>query len=165
MVYKFFDKKTESGATVTSKAGISINELELAIELHKPVIKKLEKRKFYARFKDNFCIADFVEMGSFSTKNKIGKYLICVTDIFLKYLCVNPLKDKKSKTVLNAFIEILTESNRKPHNCGLIKEENFKLMQEWLANNDILMYSTCNECYSVINQRFIKALKVKLYKK
>ena len=130
MVYKFFDKNAESGAIATSKVGISIIELELAIELHKPVIKKFKRRKFYARFNDNFCTADFAEMGSFSTKNKIGKYLLCVTDMFPKYLCVNPLKDKKSKTVLNAFIEILTESNRKPHNYGLIKEDNFKLMQE-----------------------------------
>ena len=44
MVCKFFDKKTGSGA--------SVNE-ELPEELHKPVIKKFKRRKFYARFKDN----------------------------------------------------------------------------------------------------------------
>ena len=35
MVYKFFHKKTGSGAIATSKAGISVNE-QLAEELHKP---------------------------------------------------------------------------------------------------------------------------------
>ena len=44
MVYKFFDRKTGSG--------ISVNE-QLAEELHKPVIKKIKRRKVYARFKDN----------------------------------------------------------------------------------------------------------------
>ena len=34
-------------------------------------------------------------------------------DIFSKYAWVKPLKDKKGKTVLNAFIEIVNESNRK----------------------------------------------------
>ena len=36
MVYKFFDKKTESGVNVTEK---------LTEELYKPVIKKLNRRK------------------------------------------------------------------------------------------------------------------------
>ena len=31
-----------------------------------------------------------------------------------------------------------------------------KLMQEWLENNDILMYSTHNEDKSVIAEKFIK---------
>ena len=38
-------------------------------------------------------------------------------------------------------------------------------MQEWLENNDILIYSTQNEGNSVIAERFIKILKVKIYKK
>ena len=47
MVYKFFDKKSiKSG---TTKSG----SLILADELHKPVIKKFNKRKVYSQFKDN----------------------------------------------------------------------------------------------------------------
>ena len=38
-------------------------------------------------------------------------------------------------------------------------------MQEWLRNNDILMYSTHNEGKSVSAVRFIKTLKAKIYKK
>ena len=38
-------------------------------------------------------------------------------------------------------------------------------MQEWLDNNDILMYSTHYEGKSVIAERFIKTLKAKVYKK
>ena len=38
-------------------------------------------------------------------------------------------------------------------------------MQEWLDNNDILMYFTHNEGKSVIAGRFIKTLKSKIYKK
>ena len=33
---------------------------------------------------------------------------------FTKYASVKPLKNKKDKTVLNAFIKIVNESNRKP---------------------------------------------------
>ena len=38
-------------------------------------------------------------------------------------------------------------------------------MQEWLDINDILMYSTHNEGKSEIDERFIKTLKAKIYKK
>ena len=42
IIYNFFDKKTESGANVNKK---------LAEKLHKPVIKKLKRRKVYTRFR------------------------------------------------------------------------------------------------------------------
>ena len=38
-------------------------------------------------------------------------------------------------------------------------------MQEWLENNDILMYPTHNRRKSVIAERFIKTLKPKIHKK
>ena len=47
------------------------------------------------------------------SKNKNVRYLLCVIVIFTKYAWVKALKDKKDKTVLNAFIEIVNESNRK----------------------------------------------------
>ena len=37
-------------------------------------------------------------------------------------------------------------------------------MQEWLHNNDILMYSTHNEGKSVISERFIRTIQGKIYK-
>ena len=54
-------------------------------------------------------------MGSLSSKNKNVKYLFCVIDVSTKYAWVKPLNDKKGKIVLNAFIEIVNESNRKPN--------------------------------------------------
>ena len=40
-----------------------------------------------------------------------------------------------------------------------------ELMQEWLYNNDVLLYATHSEGKSVIAERFIKTLKVKIFKK
>ena len=63
-------------------------------------------------------------------------------------------------------MEIVNESNRKPNKLWVDqKREFYKLMQKWLKNNDILMYSTHFQGNSVIVERFIKALKVKIYKK
>ena len=49
MVCKLFDKKS-TGNGVKNK--IKQNH-QLANELHKPIIKKLKKRKVYSTFKDN----------------------------------------------------------------------------------------------------------------
>ena len=38
-------------------------------------------------------------------------------------------------------------------------------MQNWLNNNDILMYFAHNEGKSVMAERFIKTLKSKIYKR
>ena len=122
MVYKIFNKKSGSG--------ISVNE-QLAEELHKPVIEKFKRRKVCARFKGNIWAADLAEMGSMSSKNKNVKYLLCVIDFFTKYACAKPLKDKIGKRVLNAFIEIVNESNRKPNKLWVDQRIEFynKLMQ------------------------------------
>ena len=86
-------------------------------------------------------------MESLPSTNKNVKYLLCVIDVFTKYAWIKLLKDKKGKTVLNAFIEIANESNRKPNKLWSDRGREFsnKLMQKWLHKDDILMYSTHNE--------------------
>ena len=103
-------------------------------------------------------------MESLSSKNKNAIYLLVAIDDFTKYAWFKPLKDKKFKTVLNAFIEIVNESNCKPNHFWVDHGRQFynKLMQEWLDNNDILMYSTHNEGKSVIAERFIKTLRIEV---
>ena len=85
----------------------------LAEELHKPVIKKSKKRKAYARFKDNIWAPDLAEMKSLSSENKIVRYLLYAIDVLTNYAYVKPLKDEKGKTIVNALIEIVNESNSK----------------------------------------------------
>ena len=55
------------------------------------------------------------KMRLLSSKNKSIKYFLCVIGVFTKYALVKPLKYEKGKTVLNASIEIVNESNRKPN--------------------------------------------------
>ena len=106
-------------------------------------------------------------MGSLSSKNKNVKSLLCVIDVFTKHAWVKPLKDKKGKTVLNVFIEIVNESNRKPNKLWIDQRKEFynKLMQEWLKNNNALIYSIHDEDKSVITEIFIKTSKAKIYKR
>ena len=69
MVYKFFDSNVASPDKKSMESGIARNSsLILADELHKPVIKKINKRKVYSQFKDNVWGVDLADMQSLSKK-------------------------------------------------------------------------------------------------
>ena len=51
MVYRFFDKKSSGSGLANNNENI-----QLANELHKPIIKKVNKRKVYSSFKDNIWV-------------------------------------------------------------------------------------------------------------
>ena len=77
VVYNFFDKKSAS-LNKSSGSGI-VNEpnYQLANELHKPIIRKLKKRKVYSPFRDNIWGVDLADMQPLSKYNKGNKYLLC----------------------------------------------------------------------------------------
>ena len=62
MVYKFFDKKPKGSGAKHVNAKLTPQNQQLAEELHKPIIKKFEKRKVHAAFKDNIWGADLADM-------------------------------------------------------------------------------------------------------
>ena len=170
MVYKFVDtkasspnRKTVGSGTTKSSSLERVNEnIKLANELHKPIIRKFNKRKVYSSFKDNIWGADLADMQLLSKFNKGIKYLLCVIDLFSKYAFVVPLKDKKGISIVNAFQSVLNKSERKPNKIRVeFYNASFK---KWLQDNDIVIYSTNNEGKSVVAERFIRTLKSKIYK-
>ena len=173
MVYKFFDtkaslsdRKTAGSGTTKSSSLERVNEnIKLANELHKPIIRKFDKRKVYSSFKDNIWGADLADMQLLSKFNKGIKYLLCVIDLFSKYAFVVPLKDKKGISIVNAFQSVLNKSKRKPNKIWVDKGSEFynASFKKWLQDNDIVMYSTNNEGKSVVTERFIRTLKNKIY--
>ena len=125
MVYKFFDKKS-SGSGVAANNVIKQN-IQLADELHKPIIRKFEKRKVYSSFRDNIWGADLADMQLLSKFDKGFRFLLCVIDIFSKYARVVPLKEKKHVSIVDAFQKILDESRRKPNKIWVDKGVNFTI--------------------------------------
>ena len=57
----------------TKSSSLERSSLILADELHKPVIKKFNKRKVYSQFKDNIWGVDLADMQSLSKKIKVLK--------------------------------------------------------------------------------------------
>ena len=167
MVYKFFHKKSVGCGAKRVNTKITPQNQQLAEELHKPIIRKFQKRKVHAAFKDNIWGADLADMQLLSKHNKGIRFLLCVTDIFSKYAWVVPLKDKKGISTVKAFQIILKQSNsRKPSKIWVDKGSEFSnaSFKKWLQDNDIVMYSTHNEGKSVVAERFIRTLKSKIYK-
>ena len=95
MVYKFFDKRSKESGAKHINTKLAPQNQQLAEELHKPIIRKLEKRKVHAAFKDNIWDADLADMQLINKYNKGIRFLLCVIGIFSKYAWVVPLKDKK----------------------------------------------------------------------
>ena len=121
MVYRFFDKKSQGRGLVNN----SKENVQLTDELHKPIIRKFKKRKVYSSFRENIWGVDLADMQLLSKFNKGFRFLLCVIDIFSKYAWVISLKDKKGISIVNAFQNILKESNRKPNKIYVDKGSEF----------------------------------------
>ena len=125
IVDKFFVKKSACSGIANNKIK---QNLQLAKELHKPIVRKFKKGKVYSGFKDNIWGADLADMQLISKFNKGFRFLLCAIDIFSKYAWVVPLNDKKGVSIVDAFQKILDDSDRKPNKIWLIKEANFTII-------------------------------------
>ena len=88
MIYKFFDKKSTLLADKSASGGAIKNKnilnKDLAEALHKPIIRKFEKRKVHSTFIDNIWGAYLADMQLISKFSKGIRVLLCVIDIFSK---------------------------------------------------------------------------------
>ena len=102
MVYKRFDKKTSGGGIKNA----NISNKEFAEELHKPIIRKFNKRKVHSSFIENIWSAYLADIQQISKFNRGFRFLLCVIDIYSKYAWGIPLNDEKGITFTNAFQKI-----------------------------------------------------------
>ena len=98
---------------------------ELAKELNKPILRKFEKPKVHSSPIDNVWVVDLVEMQLLNKFDKGIPSLLCVIDIYSKYVWVIPLKDKKGIIVTNAFQDISDELIPKPNKIWVDKGSEF----------------------------------------
>ena len=99
--------------------------MQLADELHKPIIRKCKKRKVYSSFKDNIWGVDLADMQLLSKFNKGFRFLLCIIDVFNKYAWVISLKDKKGVSIVTGFQKMLKDSNGKPNKIWVDKGSEF----------------------------------------
>ena len=104
-------------------------------------------------------------MQSLSIYNKAIKYLLRAIDLVSKYASVISVKDKKGTSIVNAFKKIISEG-RKPNKIWVDQGSEFynNSFKDFLKINNIEMYSAYNEGKSVVDERFMRTLKNKIFK-
>ena len=80
MVYNFFDKKTSGGGIKNE----NISNKELAEKFHKPILRKLNKRKVRSSLIDNIWRTDPADKELMNKFNQRICFLLCVIDIYSK---------------------------------------------------------------------------------
>ena len=127
-------------------------------------MENLKKEKFILDLK--------IILVIISKFNKGIRFLLCVINTFSKYAWVIPLKDKKGISIVNVFQKLSDKSvelhskGRKRNKIWVDKGSEFynNSFKKWLKDNYIEMYSIHNEEKSVLAERFIRKLKIKIYK-
>ena len=78
--------------------------------------------------------ADLAYMQLISKFNKGFRFSFCIIDIYSKYVCAIPLKDKKGNTITNTFQKVLDKSNHKPNKIWVDKGSKFynRSTKSWL---------------------------------
>jgi len=155
--------KAKFGFGVEKKAW---NE-ELADELHAPVRKKFHRRSVISYGVDDVWSCDLVEMQEWSRQNKGYRYMLNAVDVHSKFAWSIKLLDKKGKTVLEAFKQIVKTSGRKPRHIWVDEGKEFynKDMDAWIKENNITRYSTHGEHKSAVVERFNRTLKTIMWKR
>jgi hypothetical protein len=88
-----------------------------AYSLQKKVRRRgFKRRRVIVQGIDYQWEADLADVQNLSEHNEGIKYLLVIVDVFSRFLWVRPLQDKKSKSVIAAFKDILSGSdNQSPY--------------------------------------------------
>ena len=148
---------------------------------HNQIKKWIQKQESYSRNKgikrkfqrgrvivagiDDQFDADLASFISYADENDDYKYLLVVIDIFSRYAWVQPLKDKGSNEVINAFDKILQEGRKPKHlHTDAGREFTNNSFQEYLETKNIVHFTMHSEKQANYVEHFIKTLKSKLYR-
>jgi hypothetical protein len=134
--------------------------------LHKPVRHYFKRRRIIVSDIDEQWEADLVDLSGIAKYNKQFKYLLTVIDTLSKFAWAIPLKTKTGKEIVQAFINIFSQSKRKPLNLRTDKGGEFlnKVFQDLLKKEDIHFFTSNNEVKAAIVERFNRTLKTKMWK-
>lgn len=139
---------------------------ELGKELHRPIVKKFQRRRVIVKELDEIFAADLVDMNFCKDQNDDYRYILTVIDCFSRYTWAIPLKNKTGEIITEAF-EKLFKKGRIPQKLWVDQGTefyNFKLKALFNKHN-IEMYSTFGDHKSAVIERFNRTLKERMWTK
>ena len=108
--------------------------------------------------------ADLAYVGNLSKENDGINYLLCVIDVFSRYLWIEPLKDKTAKSVLRGLKKII--SKRKPVRLRVDKGSEFvnKWIKQYTKDQNIRLFTTQNPPKASNVERLQRTFKLLLWR-
>lgn len=137
-----------------------------AYSLQKKVRRKgFKRRRVVVQGLDYQWEADLADVQNLSEHNDGIKFLLVIVDVFSRFLWVRPLKDRKAKSVIEAFKDVLM-GPRRPRAIRTDKGSEFynRFLQQYLKDQGIKMFYALNETKANFAERYIQTLKKRLYR-
>lgn len=138
---------------------------DLGYELHKPTRQRFPTLPVLVFEPDEQWAADLIDVQKLSKWNKGVKYLLCVVDVFSKFVWVQPVKNKMGKTVVGALAKILMTGR---HPQKLQTDDGKEFYNSWVKKvcevGKIQHFSTAGDTIASVAERFIRTLKQRLYR-
>ena len=167
-VNRLYRRAKEVGLNVTKKDVTNYLKNIYAYSLHKPARKHFARNPTYVGCIDRQWQADLADMKDLSRKNNGYKYILTVIDCFSKYAWAIPIKDKTSKTVVDAFKELFRQSApRVPLRLHTDKGLEFlnKDVKHYLTQKGVTMFQSNSDQKAAMVERFNRTLKERIFTK
>ncbi len=154
------------GFNVTKRAVGEWLRKRQSYTLHKPARKRFKRNKTIVFYKDELWQMDLCDMSALKTYNNDITFLLTIIDVFSKFAFVKPLLNKRGPTVLNAFLEIVNENDRK---CDKLQSDmgtefTNRGFRAAMKKMDIHFYITYSENKAAVVERFNKTLKTRMWR-
>lgn len=109
---------------------------------------------------------DLADMSNLKAHNDNVTFLLVLIDIVSKYLWVEPLKSKSGPSVVKAFENIWSRTNRRPRKLQTDdgKEFLYSGVQNMLQNMDIHFFTIKSDKKASVAERVIRTLKEKIWR-
>jgi hypothetical protein len=139
----------------------------LSSELHKPLIKKINRRKVRVAGVNDTWALDLVEMQEWSRQNDGYKYMLNVIDVFSRHAWSVKMKNKTATTTLDSFKSIVKQAGATPKKIWVDQGKEFynSEMKTYREKHDIDIYSTYAEFKVSHVERFNRTLKNKMWRR
>lgn len=143
-------------------------ESQDAYTLHRPLRRKFPRLHYNVTNIDDVWEADLIELRNLKSYNDGYSYLLVIIDVLSKFVWVEPIKDKTSASVKDAFQRVLARSEgRVPVYLQTDKGKEFigRTLQTFLKENDIRFRVVRNPDVKVaIVERFNRTLKERMWR-
>ena len=106
-----------------------------------------------------------MDVSSLARFNKGYKFLLTCIDVFSKFACVVPLKNKTGESLVNGFHSIL-DTGRSPEKLQTDKRTEFlnRNFQSFLKEKNIHFFTTNSGLKASVVERFNRTLKTRMWK-